>query len=387
MTRIRFGVVGCIGLLAVVQGWTNSRRPYPAQLTGDANLRVTNSDDQGLGSLREAILSADRLSSRTRIEVLVNRIDLASPLPPLINPNGLTIESAGKEFAVDASHTGTAGPVLEIRSSFVVIRNMRMENAPRTAILLGSDGLRIEKSTFSGCDTAIQVDEGGGNLLIDNSVFEKNRIGLQADVFDRTVTVQNSKFLSQSQAGIWAVSQAISPAALMLNVDRNQFSDNRFGMVFANHRIHVHDNQITLSREAGIQLFGSGAVVEHNTISEGAATGILADGTSGSVIAENEIHNNKAVAIVIKNSDNDTIRHNTIYANGNGIAFVYGHAQSPVIASENDIFSQTGEPIVIIGESPVLRNNVIRSNNLNGAKAGSLPVSLPAASKPSGGPK
>jgi parallel beta-helix repeat protein len=372
INKIRFGVVGFVGFLALLQGWTNTHRPYPSQLSGATNVRVTTGDDRGPGSLREAILSADRASGRARVEVLVSRITLAGSLPPLINPRGVTIESASGQFSVDASHV-SSGSVLEIRSPGVVIRNMRVENSPHTALVLAAHDLKIENSAFSGCDTAVEVAPGGGDLLIENSVLDKNRIGLLADSFERNVTVQNSKFLSQTQAGIWAVTDSMKPTVFELNIGGNQFSANHFGVVAANHRVQIHDNDITLSQEAGIQLFGEGATVQHNRISEGLATGILADSTTGAMISDNEIHHNRNVAIVMKNSGDDAIRHNTIYSNGNGIAFVYGHSGNPIVASQNVIFSQTGEALVIAGDSPILRDNVLRSNNLGGAPASALP--------------
>ncbi len=370
MQQIKFGIVGGLGLLAILQSWVEPRRPYPSQLTGAANLRVTNSDDHGMGSLREAILSADRAGTRARINMVVPKVELTAPLPPLINPNGVTIESVSGQTVVNAAQAaGTS--ILEIRSNNVIISGLRFENAKGTAIVAASQGLAVNRSSFVNCDTAIEIADGGGDLLLEDNSFERNRVGLEADTFTKNVNVRGNKFLSQSKAGIWAVSQGAKDTSWLLDVGGNQFSDNRFGVVAANHHVRIHDNEISLSHEAGVQIFGRGVSVEHNRISDGFAAGIRADNAIDVIIAQNEIYHNRTVAIVLKGSSGSVARKNNLYSNGSGIAFVYGRGEPQNAAIENSVFSQVGEAIIVVGAQPFLKDNVVRFNNMGGEAAGS----------------
>jgi parallel beta-helix repeat protein len=141
-------------------------------------------------------------------------------------------------------------------------------------------------------------------------------------------------------------------------------------VVAANHHVRIHDNEISLSHEAGVQIFGRGVSVEHNRISDGFAAGIRADNAIDVIISQNEIYHNRTVAIVLKGSSGSVARKNNLYSNGSGIAFVYGRGEPQNAAIENSVFSQVGEAIIVAGAQPFLKDNVIRFNNMGGESVG-----------------
>src|SRR5437660_9171159 len=98
---LALGAVALLGLLAVMQYWVASRRPLSPELSAAQELQVISDADRGPGSLREAIFTADSAHQRVRILLRVSRIVLQSPLPPLVNPRRVIIESAGNHPEID----------------------------------------------------------------------------------------------------------------------------------------------------------------------------------------------------------------------------------------------------------------------------------------------
>src|SRR5687767_4119052 len=65
------GAVVLLGLLAGLQHWLATRRPFSAEWSSARDLQVTTSADRGPGSLREAIFAAHASTQRSRIVVQV----------------------------------------------------------------------------------------------------------------------------------------------------------------------------------------------------------------------------------------------------------------------------------------------------------------------------
>src|SRR6185436_929577 len=105
--------IGLCAALAVGAGWLEQWRLDRPDRSAAIRFRVTNAADSGPGSLRDAVLLADRAAGRARITIAVQRIVLESALPPLVNPNGVVVESVG---GVEIDGSGIAGAVIDIAS-------------------------------------------------------------------------------------------------------------------------------------------------------------------------------------------------------------------------------------------------------------------------------
>ena len=81
-------VLALLGAFVGIGVWYESRKGAPHQAEVRADSAVTNGEDRGAGSLREALFIAAAVKGRTTISIDVPKITLATALPPIINPNG-----------------------------------------------------------------------------------------------------------------------------------------------------------------------------------------------------------------------------------------------------------------------------------------------------------
>src|SRR5258706_426682 len=122
--RAAWGAVALAGGLAIGASWLEQWRPLPPDRLASITIRVTSEADEGPGSLREAILAADRATRRTRIVVDVPTITLAATLPPLVNPHGVVLEA--REGRVELNGTHIAGPILDIAAAGTIVSGFRI---------------------------------------------------------------------------------------------------------------------------------------------------------------------------------------------------------------------------------------------------------------------
>jgi hypothetical protein len=361
-------IVALLGLLALGQHWAAQRRPESAWLRPGVDLVVTSAEDSGPGSLREAIFAADSARQRARIRLQVSEIVLQSPLPPLINPQGVIIEARGP-VVINAGGIG-AGPVFDISAPNSSITGVTITQAPQQAILARASGLRLQNVELQKCDVGVYLSEGVGDLAMEASRFRGNRIGVWLAAENSGVMLQNSEFFDQADAAIWAVSRPLVevPEASTLRIASNHFEGDRLSVVVANVGALIENNQFIAAREAAVYVIGKGAVVRGNRIRSGARIGIFAHETQGTVIVNNEIDHNQALAMMIRSSRDAVLQNNRVYSNGYGIAFVLGAAGRPNVASDNALFGQQFDGIILVGESPMLRKNEMLNNQQAGLR-------------------
>ena len=360
--------VAVLGLLAGLQKWIAASRPALSEFSASREFFVTNAADHGPGSLREAIYGADTADGRARIVFRVPRVELSSPLPPLVNPSGTVLEASAEGIELEARGVGP-GPVLDVNCADSVLRGVRIVNAPELGILVRSAGFHLLDAWISRCDVALQVAEGAKDLLVEGTRFERNRIGVQVGPAVSGFVLRKNQFEGQRDAGVWAVAGSFAPQSRpALVVKDNLFDGNRLGAVVVNVASLIEGNEFRTSGEAAVFLIGSGARVRGNRIRSGAGAGIFADRTQGAVIEGNELDHNRTIGVLVRYSGDALVQRNRAYANGYGMAFVLGQAANPSLAAENILLSQVLDGIILIGDSPVLRRNQLRGNRQAGLR-------------------
>lgn len=367
--QLALGAVVLFGLLAILQQSLSTRRPLSAWLRANQDFVVTSAADRGPGSLREAIFAADSAKQRARILLRSNRIVLESPLPPLVNPDGVIVEVDSGTAEIDASHIGF-GPVFDIDAPNSDINGVAVSNAPDQAVLVRKSGFRLSNASLVACDVGLYASEGASDLVAENSRFEMNRIGIELSAYNSGTILRNNQFRGHENAAIWAVrgSQREIPQSSEVELKGNHFDGDRLSVVLGNFPALVEANEFVKAREAALYLTGRGATVRGNRIRNGAGIGVFAHTSQETVIESNEVDHNHALAVLVRSSSNDVVQKNRLYDNGYGIAFVLGDRQRPNIAADNTLLSQQFDGIILIGDSPVIRGNRLLSNNLAGLR-------------------
>ena len=356
------------GMLAMLHQWIGTRRPALSENNPSVEFSVTSQRDHGLGTLREAIYGADTAKGRVRIVFQVAYVELSGPLPPLVNPLGTIIDGNAKDVELDA-HRVSLGPVLDVDSPNSVLRGVKIVNSPDDAILVRSNGFHLIDSKILRCDSGVQIADGITGVVIERTALEENRLGVQIGRNVSGILITRNQFTSQGEAGIWAVEGNLeSYSSQDVRIRENVFERNHFGAVVSNISALIEGNEFRDSGEAAVFLMGSGATVRGNRIQGGVGAGIFADRTQRIVIEGNELDHNRTIGVLVRNSRNAVVSNNRAYRNGYGIAFVLGQPQSANLAAENTLISQLVDGIILIGDSPLLRHNLIRANQQAGLR-------------------
>jgi parallel beta-helix repeat protein len=356
------GGVIWLGLLASLEGWLSERRPLPPELKGGSRFVVTSSADDGPGSLRNALFAADRSLTRARVEVRTDRVVLAGPLPPLVNPEGVVLDAPGAGCDIDARAIA-AGPVLDVAAPRCLVRGIRIRGAAGQGILVRSPGARLRNVGLFDCVDGVFLAEGVDDLEVEDSTFTANVTGIHLPAGAAMVLVRNNVFRKHEQAGVWAVAPgpSLAPARGDVTLRANRFEEDRIAVVLIHVPARVEGNTFLRSTEAAVYLTGGG-VVRDNRIHEGIGIGILADLTEEALIEDNELSHNLAVGIVLREARNTLVQRNKVYGNGYGIVTVLGDRGRPAVLADNQVLSQLHDGLYVVGGAPVLRgNHVIRN--------------------------
>lgn len=357
--------IGIIVLLAIFVGlaqWYESRQARPDQAADGITIDVTDGADRGPGTLREALFIAASASSEATITLKVKRIDVATPLPPLVNMAGIRLAVAEPGTEIDASNL-PGGPVLDVAGSNVSIQGVTIRNCKEAGILLRAEQFRLQGTTVEGCDVAVDVGETAAQALIEGNRFLRNRVGVRFAGTNRNTSVVGNEFSGHRDAGVWAVRQQPDGRGEPIALRENRFSTERLGIVAGNVALLAERNELEDMQEAAIQLIGANAVARGNRVRGGKAMGIVAENADAAIIDGNELEGLEAYGIMVKGSADTLVRGNRIHNSGYGMAFVL--ARSPSTAVDNTIIEPRFNGIDVVGDSPVLRsNNVIRPRAL-----------------------
>jgi nitrous oxidase accessory protein NosD len=364
--RVAVAVVLVVLLAAAVVLTRRFGSGAPAAVSAHAPtvFEVTAGGDRGPGTLREALFGADAASGPAHVVIRVKQIELESPLPPVVNPHGLSIDTAAQGTEIDATAL-KAAPAFDITGANASISDVTIRNCPGDAILVRASGFQIHSTLIANCDVGVDVAENATAPLIEHNRFSHDRLGVRFGATNRNALVADNDFEGDRDAGVWAVrAEADLHDSAGIRVRQNRFIGERMGVVAGNVSILLDGNQFTDSQEAAIHLIGAGGVARGNRVSGGAATGIVAEGTRGDVIDNNELDHLTAYGILVRGAASTVVSGNRISNSGYGIGFVLGDAHNPSTAVDNTILSQKFHGIDVIGDSPALRRNRVQSQAL-----------------------
>ncbi len=321
--------------------------------------RVVHGDDRGPGSFREALFIAD--SARGHAEILIDaaKIEVKTPLPPLVNSHGIVIKAAAGTPQIDAKQL-TGAPVLDVDGAHSSIIGLSIENCATSAILIRAAHVRVTTTTLTSCAVGVDVAQNATDVSIDSDRFVNDGIGIRFAAANDGERVIADHFSGSTVAGLWAVRGSPdtgSGSGIVLR--KNDFHRDRIGVVAGNVAITIESNLFADSQESALDLIGSGSVVRHNQINGGPAMGIVADHAHGVQIFANEFDRLGAYAIMVRDSSASVIQSNRIVSGAYGMAFVLGDTGSPNVAAANLIVDQKYDGIDLVGASPVLRANRI----------------------------
>jgi hypothetical protein len=345
----------CLLLIVLVfGGWVSLpggfSRGFHTTAAAASTLLVTNINDNGAGSLRQAILDANANPGPDVINFSINsgvqRIILSSPLPAISDP--LTIDGT--------TQPGFAGtPILEIRPDDQVIGDGLTITAGNSVVR----GLVLNK--FRG--HAITIQTGGGNVV------EGNHIGTEVSGDVAASNLQNGVFILTSTNNRIG---GLTPAAR--NVISGNFGNGVHMALGASGNL-VQGNYIgvnasgtaALPNETGVIIFNN---APNNTIG----------GTTSS--ARNVISGNRMNGIQIENnSDANVVQGNFVGTNAAGDAAINNISVNIRVAGCNNTriggpSSSPGTPpgnvvlgiFVVGGTETLVQGNLIGTNATGTAK-------------------
>ena len=191
-----------------------------------ATFMVTNLDNSGAGSLRDAIMAANAAPGADTITFSVSgTITLGSTLPTITDTAGLTIDGTGQTVTISGAYLYQ---VLFVEAyASLTLDNLTIANGYNISgggIANNGGTLTITNCTFSG-NSAISTGGGiytlGGSLTITNSTFSDNTAissgGGIFGLFGETMTITNSTFSGNSAGSLGGAISTVLFTANLLN--------------------------------------------------------------------------------------------------------------------------------------------------------------------------
>jgi hypothetical protein len=349
---LSFGVLLLTAGIVVSLMFKSPRRAFAASATR-LDFVVTNTNDQGGGSLRQALLDANANAGADTISFNipqpgVQTISPTSPLPEITDP--VVINAATQPgyagtplIELDGSQVGLSASGLKITCGSSVVRGLAINRFAESGILLQTGGNNRIEGNFIGLDpmgTIARANKGGGIVLSDSS---SNLIG-GTTAAERNVISGNSfigislsgstnqikgNFIGTDSAGVKRLGNGLGIE--VYNISNLVSSGNIIGGTESGARNLISGNG------TGIQIGGrvfpgpSGNVVQGNLIGTNAAgnaplpntsDGITLLVSSGTIIggrsagAANVIAFNGGVGVVTSQTNiNAAVLRNRIFSN------------------------------------------------------------------------
>jgi hypothetical protein len=359
------GALIAVGMLvlAATLGRHSTDAAIATPRTTDAAFVVSSSADAGPGTLRDAILAADRLGDSARISIAVRRIALETALPPLINPRGITLGGQHEGTVIDAGHQ-PKGATLQILSPTSVIHDLSIVNSHDFAVLVAAPGVELRSLTVSDSKTAVVIGAAARGASIRTSTFERDETAISAETGVRDLVIQNDIFRGNTRAGFWFVGSVDKDASMPVEnvrITDSVFDRNASGVVLANRPASIQKSRFIDNHESAILVLGGAARIEDNEI-HGSGTSAISVSSGRHVnILRNVLHDNPATAIMVRDSEAE-IAHNTLQHNGTGIVVITSHEADVISVSDNTVSRSKGDGLTIIGGMPTVARNQLLDN-------------------------
>ena len=368
--RAAWAALALAGCLAASAHWLERwRLPSPDRASLFV-FRVTSAATDGPGSLRQAILAADRAPRRARVLVTVPRIALDAALPPLVNPLGVVVEGEPAGAELDGSQL--AGAVLDIAAPHSLVSGLRIVGGGAGIVVRAPDAT-LRNLSLLDHDTGVLVGEAAGSLRISDSFLARNRVGLLMAVPAGLTTILNTRFEHHRVAAIWAVDAAPAPAgAAQIDVAGSRFTDDAVGLVAINVSARVEASDFNGAGTAALYLNGGRATIVNNRIFGGHGFGIHSEQLHSGTILRNEIAHNCNGGMLLRDTANTEVTDNDLYQNGYGVVLMEGQALRPNTVANNLIADHVADGLVFIGSSPIVSGNRVLRNRHAGLRLSSL---------------
>jgi hypothetical protein len=328
---------------------------------------VTSARDAGPGTLRDAILAADRLSSRCHIVIKVPSIAIGSALPALINPHGVEVEAAGGAGTIDADRE-TKGSAIQIKSPGSSLTGLRVLHAHGYGILVDAPGVLLVSVTVQDSKVGIMLGASASGAIVRTSLLQHDETGLVAESGIRDVTLASDIFRLNTQAGLWFVGAAAARRAgtadaaaadPLIRVLDTVFEQNATGVVLANEAGLLRKDRF-IDNQSALTILGGAATIDNSEIrgSQGDAVSVVSGRSV--VLTDNMLVDNKATALTVRDSD-VRIETNTFARNGLGLVVIGGPTTVPLV-KDNRITDNRGDGIMLIGGALLLQDNQLLEN-------------------------
>ncbi|MGH8328380.1 MAG: right-handed parallel beta-helix repeat-containing protein, partial [Steroidobacteraceae bacterium] len=248
---IAIAVFFAVAALVIIGQQYEARRAGHESLSNTVSLSVTNGADRGPGTLREALFLAATSPGPTRISLEVASISLATPLPPIVNPHGVSIVARRGGSEIDARALGS-GPALDVAAANVSLDGLAIRNCANEAILVRAVHFSLENSTLAACDVGVDVAENAHDLLLERNSFLNDRIGVRFTASSPGTTVAANQFSGERDAGVWAVRGETASQASSISVRANRFANDHSAVIAGNIDILIEQNEITGAQTAAV---------------------------------------------------------------------------------------------------------------------------------------
>ncbi len=352
--------------LEYAAGAIEATNPFSATARDDwqgllASFTVTNTDDSGAGSLRQAIIDANALAGADTIDFAivgsgVQTINLLSALPTITET--VTIDATTQAGYASGAPT----VVLEGGGAGANANGITLQASNSTVRGLQIQGFVNGSSGTTGAGIMIDGSTGGG----DNNTISDN------------VLTHNNESATGAVGAI-----VITGAADNNLITANRLIDNNSdGIRFADASStgnQITNNLISGSGDDGVKLSGANIIFTGNTVSGtqrltgGAAAVEVASVTGSSLIANNTITNDGAHGseggIWILGSSGVTVSGNTVSGmSGSGIAV--DAASSGITLTQNSVSNNGRLGIDLLPAGPADPANGVTPNDVGDADAG-----------------
>lgn len=367
---LTIGAVVACGLVTLGAAITSRTVNRDSSLDGRANAEfvVTSARDAGPGTLRDAILAADRLSSRCRIVIKVPRIVLESALPALINPRGIELDAAAGAGTIDADRE-TTGAAIEVQSTGSILTGLHVLHAHGYGILIDASGVQVALVTVQDSKVGIMLGASGSGAIVRTSLLEHDETGLMAEPGIRHVTLASDIFRLNTRAGFWFVgaaaggrggpADAVAPDPL-IRLHDTVFEKNATGVVLANEASLMQKDRF-IDNHTALTVLGGAVTIDDSEISGSQADAVSVIAGRAVVLDGDTLVDNKATALMVRDSD-VSIETNTIARNGVGLVLIGGPGGFTPLVRHNRISDNSGDGIMLIGGGLVLEDNQLLSN-------------------------
>lgn len=363
---LTLGAMTACGIL-VLAAAIPARRMGPAA-AASADFVVTSAHDAGPGTLRDALLACDRLSSHCHILLRARQVLIESPLPALINPHGIEIEAAGAGATIDASRE-TQGPALEIKGARSVLTGIRIVDARRYGILVDAPGAELTSVTVEDSKVGVMLGADASGTIVRTSLLEHDETGLMAETGISNVGLMSDIFRLNTRAGLWFVGAPdarrgdagdAAQEEPRLRVIDTVFEKNATGAVLANKGTLLQKDRF-IDNQAALNVIGGAARIEDSEFRGSEGTAASVSSARSVVLSRNMLVSNKAAALIVRDSG-VRIEDNTLAHNGEGLVLIGGAGAFTPLVKDNRITDSAADGITLIGGAPLLQGNQVIGN-------------------------